>query len=332
MTFWWQVPALRIATKMPRIDGTETCTGHVDEGWDMRAEARRASARWLARDLARDLARAIMIAGGLIAGSATAQTPPQTADSPVAPAPNAPTTEAQTTVVQPADPTAVAIGDQMDFSGLSDPTPPGPVRTQSAGAAPAPIGSRNEKPDGSVAITAGERLPTAWDAKVGVDMAAPATQPDGVPDQAQDRGAGWANVTVPAAPIGLDQATIDARVDPAADQGKLSTSLSRSVPVGSGLSITLQNGYAVTQTLAAPSGAPAAPRVLSGDGAVRVDLPTATAVSAGASLSSSDDRVLPKVSAEQKLFGTPLSLTGTISERPTGDTDKSITAGFKKNW
>jgi hypothetical protein len=295
----------------------------------MRAEARRASARRLARDLA----RVIVIAGGLIAASAAAQTPPQAADSPTAPAPNAPTTDAQATAVQPADPTAVAIGDQMDFSGLGESTPQVPMRTQSTGAALAPIGSRNEKPDGSVAITAGQRLPTAWDAKVGVDMAAPATLPDATPGQAQDRGAGWANVAVPAATIGLDKATIDARVDPASDQGKLSTSLSRSVPVGDGgLSITLQNGYAVTQTLAAPNGAPGAPRVLSGDGAVRLDLPTATAFSAGASMSSTDERVLPKVSAEQKLFGTPLSVTGTISERPTGDTDKSITAGFKRNW
>jgi len=294
----------------------------------MRAEARRASARWLARDLT----RAIIIAGGLIAGSAAAQAPPQTADSSTAPASSAPTTDTQAPAVQPADPTAVAIGDQMDFSGLGESTPQVPMRTQSAGAAPAPIGSRNEKPDGSVAITAGQRLPTEWDAKVGVDMAAPATLPDATPGQAQDHGAGWANVAVPAAPIGFDKATIDARVDPTADQGKLSTSLSRSVPVGDGLSITLQNGYAVTQTLAAPNGAPGAPRVLSGDGVVRLDLPTATAVSAGASMSSTDDRVLPKISAEQKLFGTPLSVTGTISERPTGDTDKSITAGFKRNW
>lgn len=232
-----------------------------------------------------------------------------------------------------ADPTAVAIGDQMDFSGLDEPAASVPLAPKpDVTAAFAPIGSRTDNADGSVAITAGERLPTAWDAKVGVDMAAPATLPDVVPGQAQNHGAGWANVAVPAAPIGLDKATIDARVDPVADQGTVSTSLSRSVPIGDSMSITLQNGYAVTQTLANPVGAEAAPRVLSGDGAVRVELPTATALSAGASMSSTDERVLPKISAEQKLFGTPLSVTGSISERPTGNTDKSITAGFKHNW
>ena len=59
---------------------------------------------------------------------------------------------------------------------------------------------------------------------------------------------------MPAAPLGLDKATIDARVDPNADQGKLSTALSRSVPIGDGVSVTLQNGYAVTQSLANPGG------------------------------------------------------------------------------
>jgi hypothetical protein len=49
-------------------------------------------------------------------------------------------------------------------------------------------------------------------------------------------------------------------------------------------------------------------------------------------MSSTEERLLPSVSAEQKLFDTPLSVTGTISQRPTGETDRSITAGFKKSW
>jgi len=65
---------------------------------------------------------------------------------------------------------------------------------------------------------------------------------------------------------------------------------------------------------------------------VRLELPSATALSAGAKLSSSDERLLPSVSAEQKLFDTPLSVTGSISQRATGETDRSITAGFKRSW
>jgi hypothetical protein len=269
------------------------------------------------------LAPGLVLAGALIAGSAFAQTagPPAAAD-------------------------AAPPEDQPDFSVLIDPPADIPIRApirarpatpRAPGAAqPTTVGSRDERVDGSVAVSAGEQLPTPWEAKVGVDvgLAAPPPLPNTLASGAQDHGAGWANLAVPAAPIGLDKATIDARVDPDADQGKLSTSLSRSMPVGGGVSLTLQNAYSVTQTLANPGGPAAAPsaHVFSGDGALRVELPTATAFSAGATMSSMDDKLLPSVSAEQKLFGTPLSLSGSISARPTGDTDKSIKAGFKRTW
>jgi hypothetical protein len=276
---------------------------------------------------------AAAIAGMLIAGGAVAQT--------VAPA---------AVDLDAVDAAAVDPSEEPDFSVLGEPTPD--IRLRSRPAAPASllpqpgvIGSRSEKTDGSVSVSAGHRLPTDWVAKIGVDvgLAAPAPIPDALrPGQAQDHGTGWANVAVPAAPIGWDTATIDARVDPSADQGRLSTALTRAVPIGGGVSLKLQNGYSVTQTLANPSGipatpnasatAPAATHVFSGDGGVRLELPTATALSAGARLSSTDERLLPSVSAEQKLFDTPLSITGSISQRPTGETDRSITAGFRRTW
>jgi hypothetical protein len=264
------------------------------------------------------------LAIALIAGSAMAQSvDQQTADQAVA---------------EP----AATPEEEPDFSLLNDETPMAPPRAAPApraiANAPATTAKRSDKADGSIAGTVGQRLPLAWDANVGVDFLAPTTVAPG--PGPQDRGTGWATVTVPAAEVGLDQvgldkATIDARVDPADDQGKLSTSLSRSVPVGGGLSVTLQNGYSITQTLANPNGTPAAgttPRVYTGDGAIRVELPTATALSAGARMSSTDERMLRSLSAEQKLFDTPLSITGSISQRPTGDTDKSIKAGFKRTW
>lgn len=278
---------------------------------------------------------AAAIAGLLIAGNAVAQTVAPAAVDPDA---------ADAVAVDPSDEPA----EEPDFSVLGEATPD--IRLRSGPAAPASlvpqpgaIGSRNEKADGSVSVTAGHRLPTDWDAKIGVDvgLAAPAQIPDPLrPGQTQDHGTGWANVAVPAAPIGWDTATIDARVDPSADQGKLSTALTRAVPFGGGVSLKLQNGYSVTQTLANPSGipatpnatAPAATHVFSGDGGVRLEFPTATALSAGAKMSSTDERLLPSVSAEQKLFDTPLSVTGTISQRPTGETDRSIMAGFKRTW
>jgi hypothetical protein len=252
----------------------------------------------------------------LITGSALAQTP-------------APSQEDQAADTQAYDP-----AEQPDFSVLNEPIPDvrmrGALGSSRAPSRPDPIGSRSEKADGSVLVSAGQRLPTDWEAKVGVDIAAPGSTPDAFAGRTQERGAGWANVAVPAAPLGLDKATIDARVDPNSDQRKLSTALSRSVPLGEGVSVTLQNGYAVTQSLANPGGV--GTHVYSGDGGVRLELPSATALSAGARMSSTDERLLPSVSAEQKLLDTPLSVTGTISQRPTGETDRSIKAGFKKSW
>jgi hypothetical protein len=262
----------------------------------------------------------LAVAGAaLTVGSAVAQTAPPPAND------------------EAADSQAYDPAEQPDFSVLNEPIRDVRARSvpggSSARSRPDAIGSRSEKADGSMSISAGQRLPTDWDAKVGVDVAAPAQTPDAFASRAQERGSGWANVAVPAAPLGLDKATIDARVDPNADQGRLSTALSRSVPIAGGVSVTVQSGYAVTQSLASPNGlGAAAPRAFSGDGAVRLELPTATALSAGARMSSSDERPSPSVSAEQKLFDSPLSVTGTISQRPTGETDRSIMAGFKKSW
>jgi hypothetical protein len=255
----------------------------------------------------------------LIAGVALAQTPVAPADDEAA----------ETQLYDPAE--------QPDFSVLNEPIPdvraPSALGGSRARSGTDAIGSRNERADGSVSISAGQRLPTDWESKVGVDVAAPAQTPGAFASQAQDRGSGWANVSVPAAPLGLDKATIDARVDPNADQGRLSTALSRSVPIADGMSLTLQNGYGVTQSLANPNGVGApAPRAFFGDGAMRLEFSTATSLSAGAKMSSSDERLSPSVSAEQKLFDSPLSVTGSISQRPTGETDRSITAGFKKSW
>src|SRR6185295_1988176 len=119
------------------------------------------------------------------------------------------------------------------------------------------FGSRTEKPDGSVAMTMGRRLPTEWEAeaKVGTDvnLAGPLSS---VPSDnflhgvAPDRstGAVWGNLTMPGlSPYLWDKTTIDARIDGAQDQGKLGATLSRSVPLGSDLSVTLQNSYSVAR-------------------------------------------------------------------------------------
>jgi len=186
-----------------------------------------------------------------------------------------------------------------------------------------------------------DKAPAAgWSSKVGVDYTKPAIpavtfQPEqllagAVPDQST--GVGWATITAPGleAPLGWDKAAIDTRVDPSQEQGKLGTTLSRSVPVGDDVSLTLQNGVSMTRSLPNATGQA---HSWATSQALRFNfLPTDTSVSFGADISSIDDKWLRSLSAEQKLFGGPFSVTGSVSETASGDLSKSLKAGFKQNW
>ena len=189
---------------------------------------------------------------------------------------------------------------------------------------------RRSKPSGS-----------GWDGKVGVDYrrtAIPAAdlQPDqlvagAVPDQST--GVAWANVTAPGldSPLGWDKTSIETRVDPSQEQGRLGTTLSRSVPVGNNVAVTLQNGVSVTRTLT--SATPASSHSWASSQAVRFNiLPTDTTVSLGADISSTDEKWSRTLSAEQKLLGGPFSVTGSVGETASGETSKSLKAGFKRTW
>lgn len=185
------------------------------------------------------------------------------------------------------------------------------------------------------------RASTGWDARLGVDYRRPSypaadLQPDQLladSVQEQSTGVAWANVTTPGleSPLGWDKTSIETRLDPAQEQGKLGTTLSRSVAIGSDVSVTLQNGYSVTRTL--PSPATSASQSGATSQALRFNLvPTDTTLALGAAISSSEDKWLRTLSAEQKLLGGPLSVTGSVSETGAGDTAKSLKAGFKRAW
>ena len=254
--------------------------------------------------------------------------------------------------------------DAIDWSVLNwDPsrlsaTSPKNLRPAPVAATASTNWNRTEKPDGSAAVTVNRKLPTTWDSKVGVDMNLAGSPPSSgalidpakllpgaTPDQSN--GAAWANVTAPALglPIGWDKATIDARYDPLQEQRKLGTNVSKSIPLGERWSVTLQNGYSVTQApqTAATSTAPTPTAPLPGvtaqhhstyatDNSAKLNLlPTGTAVSVGSSLSSDDEKWLRKFSAEQKLFD-GVSVSGSVSETPTGIPNRSISAGFKRTW
>jgi hypothetical protein len=217
------------------------------------------------------------------------------------------------------------------------------------------IGTRTDKPDGSTAMTVGRRLPTAWETKVGIDfgLAAPLTTTpapeaylNGWAQSDRSSGIAWANIALPATSFGLDKAALEARVDPAHDQGNLATTLSRSVPIGDAARLILQQGYTFSEMLANPAAADTPSAIAAGSGALPSPSHTVTSegqvsltfpssaitFSAGAKMSSTDDKWLRTLSAEQKLFGGPMSLTGAISERATGETDKSVKAAVKYAW
>jgi hypothetical protein len=225
--------------------------------------------------------------------------------------------------------------------------------------------NRKDNKDGSSQVTVGTNIPTDWQTKVGVDLGlapTPSLQPAQVENllagstiQDGSSGAAWANLTAPGpVPLAWDKTSVDARVDPLHEQSRLGTTLSRTVPIDRNMSMTLQNGYAVTQSLTntptvqqpfdpfaipAPRPSPSAgnvmpaPQIWSSEDAVRLNLSsTGTTLSVGAKVQSTDEHWLRSLSAEQKLFDGPISVTGALTETPTGDISKSIMAGFKQAW
>lgn len=201
--------------------------------------------------------------------------------------------------------------------------------------------NRTDKSDGSAAVTVKKPLPLEWDTSVGADIGLPPApaltyQPDRPIQSAKDPGSGaaWANVTVVP---GL--ASVDARIDPTKEQGRIGTTLSRSLPLGSGYSITLQNSYALTDTLwgaPTPAGGGAAPgiptQVWTNDRMVKFKiLSTGTSLAAGTTNSSIDNITRNKFSAEQKLFEN-FNVTTSVTDVGAPSANKSITAGFKLKW
>lgn len=213
--------------------------------------------------------------------------------------------------------------------------------------------TKSERPDGSSTVTLKQTLPSTWSADVGADLnmgPAPATtfQP-GQPlaeTNGSNSGAAWASVGV------KDFATVNARVDPTNDRGRLGTTLQHSVPVGDKLKVTLQDTYSVTESLgdpaatspAAPAGLPlmalprtngsaSAPEIFgSNQQTIKFDiLPTGTSLAATLNSSSTDPVTHKTLSADQKLLG-PVHVTTAVTDAGEPNASKSITAGVKLNW
>jgi hypothetical protein len=200
--------------------------------------------------------------------------------------------------------------------------------------------SSRDKPNGSAAVSVKQPLSPFWDARIGADMTVarePATltasellseklaNGGSVP---QSSGTAWAALTAPGIGAIWDKTAIEARVDPAQEQSKLGTSLSKSLPLSEQYSLTLQNGYNLIQQGIA--GHP--PRNYETEQSAKLSIAdTGTSLIAGQTLSTADDKWLRRIGAEQKLFD-GVSISGSIGETPLGITNKSLTAGFKRSW
>jgi hypothetical protein len=206
--------------------------------------------------------------------------------------------------------------------------------------------SSNDKANGSSAVSVKQTLSEFLDARVGADMTV-APEPQTLTESQilserlanggslpQSSGSAWAAITAPGVGEVWDKTAVEARVDPSQDQTKLGTTLSKSVPFAERYSLSVESGYNLVEQGVVP-----VPGIIGhpehdyeADQTAKLSIvDTGTTLSAGQALSSSDDKWLRKVGAEQKLSG-GVTISGSIGETPLGTLNKSLSAGFKHSW
>jgi hypothetical protein len=231
--------------------------------------------------------------------------------------------------------------DALPLTGLAPKARTAPKPAASADAA----WSANEKRNGTSAVSVKQSLTPFWDTRIGADMTVARqgtlTASEALSEKLanggsapQSSGSAWAAITAPGVASIWDKTAVEARVDPSQEQSKLGTSLSKSVPLSEQYSLTLQNGYNLIQQGIVPvPGIVSRPsRSYETDASARLSIvDTGTSFMAGQTLSTNDDKWLRKVGAEQKLFD-GVTVSGSVGETPTGATNKSFSAGFKRTW
>jgi len=241
---------------------------------------------------------------------------------------------------------------ELDWSQLNVDTatlllgPASKARQPKASAGSDTSWTSKNKANGAAEMSVKQSLSPFWDTRIGADMTVvsqPQTltsadllrqkfSPDSQPSQSS--GTAWAAITAPGIGSIWDKTAIEARVDPAQEQSKLGTSLSKSLPLSEQYSLTLQNGYNIIQQGIVPvPGIVAHPsRNYQTEQSAKLSIAdTGTSFVAGQSLSSTEDKWLRKFGAEQKLFG-GVTINGSIGETALGTSNKSLSAGFKHSW
>jgi hypothetical protein len=201
--------------------------------------------------------------------------------------------------------------------------------------------SANDKANGTSAVSVKQSLSSFLDTKVGADMNV--TRPQTVTESQilanggslpQSSGTAWAAITAPGVGSIWDKTAVEARLDPSQEQSKLGTTLSKSLSLNDQYSLSFQNGYSLVEQGIVP-----VPGIISRpaqnyetDQSAKLSIAeTGTSFTAGQTLSSTDDKWLRRIGAEQKLFG-GVSISGSIGETPLGTANKSVSAGFRQSW
>ncbi len=232
----------------------------------------------------------------------------------------------------------------VDASTLTDPAPKGSGASKAAGSMDT-AWSGNERANGTSAVSVKQSISPFWDTRIGADMTVARQGTVTTSEQLSEKlanggslpqssGTAWAAITAPGVASIWDKTSVEARVDPGSEQSKLGTSLSKSLPLSEQYSLTLKNGYNLIQQGIVPvPGIISHPaRSYETDQSARLSIAdTGTSLIAGQTLSTSDDKWLRKVGAEQKLFD-GVTISGSIGETPSGAANKSLSAGFKRSW
>jgi hypothetical protein len=295
-------------------------------------------------------ARLLTLAAGITLASAlaaAAQTPPadeDDAEGPVVEAATAPDVN-NPDIMKDIDVSKLDWSqldlDAMPLTGVA----PKPRAAAKATASADAAWSANEKRNGTSAVSVKQSLTPFWDTRIGADMTVARqgtlTASEALSEKLanggsapQSSGSAWAAITAPGVASLWDKTAVEARVDPSQEQSKLGTSLSKSVPLSEQYSLTLQNGYNLIQQgiVPVPGIASHPARSYETDASAKLSIAgTGTSFMAGQTLSTNDDKWLRKIGAEQKLFD-GVTVSGSVGETPTGATNKSFSAGFKRSW
>lgn len=185
---------------------------------------------------------------------------------------------------------------------------------------------RTENKDGSTSLDFSNEVADLG-TKVGVAVTEPAASSiaDPVAGQEALSGSAYAKVAVKTLPDWMfwQKGAVDLTVNPADETSKISTSFSRSVGVGGGITATLKDSYSFERA--------AASEAWETDKSVSVKLEdTRTTLSVGAKTGQDQAGWLPSLSAQQEI-ASGFNVTTKVSDTGS-EIDKSVTAGFKHRW